>query len=109
MKILLDESVPQDLRLIITGGHTVITTWYQGWSSFKNGALLDAAERAGFDLLITADQELCFQQNLKGRKLAILVVSTNNWSYIRADIAKITAAIEAVMPSSYTEVEISIR
>jgi len=55
MKILLDESTPQKLRLLIEG-HTVLTTWFQGWSGLKNGALLSAAEDAGFDLFITADQ-----------------------------------------------------
>ena len=44
----------------------------------KNGALLSAAEEAGFDLFITADQELSYQQNLAGRKIAVLVLSTNN-------------------------------
>jgi hypothetical protein len=57
MKIVLDESVPQKLRLLIEGGHTVVTTWYQGWSGLKNGALLTAAEGDGFDLFITADQD----------------------------------------------------
>jgi hypothetical protein len=61
MKIILDESVPQKLRLLIEGGHTIVTTWFQGWSGLKNGALLNAAEEAGFDLLITADQEVSYQ------------------------------------------------
>lgn len=61
MKIILDESVPQKLRLLIDG-HTVVTTWFQGWSGLKNGALLTASEEAGFDLFITADQELTCQQ-----------------------------------------------
>jgi len=56
MKIILDESVPQKLRLSIEGRHTVVTTWYQGWSGLKNGALLNAAEEAGFELFITADR-----------------------------------------------------
>ena len=83
MKILLDESVPQKLRLIIEGGHTVVTAWYQGWSGLKNGALLNAAEQAGFDLSITADQESSYQQNLTGRKMALVVLSTNNWAFVR--------------------------
>ncbi len=58
MKIILDESVPQKLRLLIGGGHTVVTTSYQGWSGLKNGALLNAAEEAGFELMVTADQEM---------------------------------------------------
>ena len=78
MKILLDESVPQKLRLLIEGGHTVVTTWYQGWSGLKNGALLTAAEGAGFDLFIIADRELTYQQNLTQRKIAVLVLTTNN-------------------------------
>jgi hypothetical protein len=60
MKILLDESVPQKLRLLIES-HVVVTAWYQGWSGLKNGALLDAAEQAGFDLFIRVDQELSYQ------------------------------------------------
>lgn len=62
MRIILDESVPQNLRLLIEGDHTVVTTWFQGWSGLKNGALLDASERAGFDLFVTADQALSYQQ-----------------------------------------------
>jgi len=106
MKIILDESVPQKLRLLIEGSHTVVTTWYQGWSGLKNGELLNAAEEAGFDLFITADQELTYQQNLTGRKMALLVLSTNNWDFVKASIGEIKGAIHAVTPGSYTEVEI---
>jgi hypothetical protein len=106
MKIILDESVPQKLRLLIEGGHTVVTAWFQGWSGLKNGALLDEAEEAGFDLFITADQELSYQQNLTGRKMALVVLSTNNWSLVKAHIGQIMAAIDAAAPGSYTEVEI---
>jgi hypothetical protein len=56
MKIILDESTPQKLRLLIDSRHTVFTTWFQGWSGLQNGALLKAAEEAEFDLFITADQ-----------------------------------------------------
>jgi hypothetical protein len=83
MKIILDESVPQKLRLLIEG-HTVGTVAYQGWSGLKNGALLRAVEEGGFELFITADQEISYQQNLLGRKLAMLVLSTNNWDCIKA-------------------------
>ena len=104
MKILLDESVPQKLRLIIEGGHTVVTAWYQGWSGLKNGALLNAAEEAGFDLFITADQELSYQQNLTGRKMALVVLSTRE--FVKAHIAGIMVAVEAATPGSYTEVKV---
>jgi hypothetical protein len=106
VRIILDESVPQKLRLLIEGGHTVVTTGFQGWSGLKNGALFTAAEEAGFDLSITADQEISYRQNLKGRKMAVLVLSTNNWKLVKAGIADIMAAIQAVKPGGYTEVKI---
>jgi hypothetical protein len=72
----------------------------------KNGALLDAAEKTGFGLFITADQALSYQQNLTGRTIALVVLSTNNWSFINAHVPEIMAAINAATPGSYAEVEI---
>jgi hypothetical protein len=106
MRILLDESVPQGLRHWITGDHAVITTWYQGWSGLANGALLSAAEEAGFELFVTADQSISYQQNLNGRKMALVVLSTNNLDAVRSHVARIMAAINAATAGSYTDVEI---
>ena len=106
MKIILDESTPQKLRLLIDAQHSVVTTWFQGWSGLKNGALLSAAENEGFELFITADQELSYQQNLTGRRIALLVLSTNNWSLVKAHITEIAAAIEATTPGSFVFVDI---
>ena len=106
MRILLDESVPQKVRLLIDGDHVVVTVWFQGWSGLKNGALLKVAEEAGFELFITADQEITYQQNLKNRKMAVLVLSTNNWDLIKASVAEIRAAIAEAKPGGYREVEI---
>ncbi|HEY1948346.1 MAG TPA: hypothetical protein VGG97_15155 [Bryobacteraceae bacterium] len=105
MRILLDESVPQKLRLLIDD-HTVVTVAFKGWSGLKNGVLLTAAEEAGFELLITADQEISYPQNLSGRKLEMLVLSTNNWDYVKGGVSRIIAAIAEVKPGSYAEVEI---
>jgi hypothetical protein len=106
MKIILDESVPQKLRLLIEGSHEVVTTWFQGWSGLKNGALLTAAEEAGFDLFITADQELSYQQNLTSRKIALLVLSTNNWGVVKANMPGIMAAINSAKSGSFVFVDI---
>ena len=76
MKILLDESAPQKLRLLIDGGHTVITTWFQGWSGLKNGKLLRQAAEAGFEVFLTSDQNIEFQQNLKKAELKMLLKSS---------------------------------
>ena len=106
MKIILDESTPQKLRLLIDNRHIVVTTWFQGWSGLKNGALLSAAEEAGFDVFITADQELSYQQNLTGSRMALLVLSTNNWGVVKEQISKISAAIDAATCGSFVFVDI---
>ena len=106
MRIILDESAPQKLRLLIDARHTVVSTWFQGWSGLKNGALLSAAEAGGFELFITADQELRYQQNLAVRKIALLVVSTNNWSMVKENIEEITKAINETETSGFVFLDI---
>jgi hypothetical protein len=100
MRILLDESTPQKLRLLIDSRHAVLTTQFQGWSGLKNCELLTVAERAGFDLFITADQEISYQQNLTNRKIAVMVLSTNNWTVVKEQSDAIGAAIERVTPGT---------
>ena len=70
MLILLDENLPHRLRLLISG-HDVRTVDFQGWKALSNGALLNAAEQAGFDIIITADQGIRYEQNLHGRKIPV--------------------------------------
>lgn len=106
MKIILDESAPQKLRLLIDSRHMVVTTWFQGWSGLKNGALLAAAEEAGFELFITADQEISYQQNLTGRRIALLVLSTNNWAVVRERVQAIADAIETTTVGGYLFLDI---
>jgi len=84
----------------------VITTGFQGWSGLKNGALLTAAEEAGFDLFVTADQKLSYQQNLTSRKIALLVLSTNNWAVVKANMAEIVVAIKAAKSGSFLFLDI---
>lgn len=109
MKIILDERAPQKLRLLIDSRHVVVTTWFQGWSGLKNGALLAAAEEAGFELFITADQEISYQQNLTGRRIGLLVLSTNNWGVVKENVSLIARAIEAATAGSYVFVDIGHR
>jgi predicted nuclease of predicted toxin-antitoxin system len=76
MRILLDENIPRGLRRILQG-HDVRTASEMGWASIANGQLLDEAEKAGFEALVTSDQNFVFQQNLVGRNIAVVVLSTN--------------------------------
>ena len=72
-----------------------------------NGALLNAAEEAAVDLLFTTDQRIRYQQNLRGRRIALLVLTgTTKWSRVRLHLERIAASVNAATPGSYTEVEI---
>ncbi len=99
MKILLDECVPWPVRKLLPD-HECQTASYCGWGGFTNGDLLRVVETA-FDLFITADQNLRYQQNLAGRKLAILELSTNDLRRIEAAAVELETIVAAMLPSEY--------
>ena len=76
----------------------------RGWEKLENGELLNEAEAAGFEVLVTTDKNLRYQQNLKGRKIAIVVLGQGRWTLIRPHVAQVVAAVNAATPGSYTEV-----
>ena len=75
----------------------------------SNGNLLAVAEQAGFDILITADKNMRYQQNLTGRSIAIVVLSTPQWPVVRLHLEKIAAVVNAATPGGYVEVDMSFR
>lgn len=93
-RILLDENVPIGLTRRL--GEDARHVLQLGWSRVSNGLLLTSAEQAGFEILITADSNLRFQQNLLGRRLGVIVLSTNNWAQVRRSIDPIIAALDAI-------------
>jgi predicted nuclease of predicted toxin-antitoxin system len=105
MKILFDQGVPAPLRRHLAG-HTVDTAFECGWASLENGEPLDAAEREGYELLITTDQDLKHQQRLAGRPLAIVVLLSTSWPRVRSRIDDIRAAVDRIGPGGYTEIPI---
>jgi hypothetical protein len=76
-----------------------------GWGRVKNGELLKRAEGV-FDILLTADQKLKYQQNLRGRRLSILVLSTNRWPKVQAKTPEIIAALQSLRPGDYLELKL---
>lgn len=78
----------------------------EAWHQLKNGDLLTAAEDAAFDVFITSDKSIRYQQNLTNRKLAIVVLSQGRWRLVRQRLGAVAAAVDAATPGSYTEVEI---
>jgi hypothetical protein len=77
VKILFDANTPAPLARFLRG-HEVVRADQMGWQGLENGALLDAAEQAGFDLLLTCDQNVRYRQNLTSRKLALVILSSNH-------------------------------
>jgi len=108
MLILFDHSTPSPLRHALKG-HVVIEAVERGWERLVNGALLDAAEVAGFELFVTADKNIRYQQNLAGRKLAIVALGNAQWPVLRRWTERVVAAVDAATPGSYTEVEIPLK
>jgi hypothetical protein len=104
MQILFDQGTPVPLREHLAD-HTVATAFELGWSTLKNGELLAAAEDS-FDVFITTDQQIRYQQNLSGRKLAIVVLPTTSWPRLRTCIPQIREAVESCKPGEYREVSL---
>jgi hypothetical protein len=105
VRILFDQGTPVPLRLVITH-HAVSTAYELGWSTLKNGELLQAAEDAGFELLVTTDTNLKYQQNLATRKISVLVLTSTSWPRIRAVSDDVIAAIGMSTVGSYVEVAV---
>jgi len=104
MLVLFDHGAPRGVARVLRH-HTVITAKARGWDRLTNGALLKAAEEAAVDLLFTTDQGIRYQQNWKGRKISLVVLTgTTKWSRVRMHLERILASIDAVTPGSYTEV-----
>ncbi|HEY4951777.1 MAG TPA: hypothetical protein VII71_00135 [Verrucomicrobiae bacterium] len=103
MKIVFDQGTPAPLRRALSN-HTVVTAFEKGWANLSNGNLLREAENE-FDLLITTDKNLQYQQNLAGRRIAILVLPTTSWPEIQPHQTEITAAIEKIKSGVYVTLD----
>jgi len=104
MRILFDQGTPVPLREHLNS-HTVATAFELGWSNLANGELLAAAE-ASFDLLITTDQQIRYQQNISGRRLAILVLLSTSWRRLQVCIPRIQEVVESIGPGEYRELSV---
>ena len=105
MRILFDQGTPVPLRRHLTH-HVVDTAFEREWSALHNGELLDVAEQEGYDLLLTTDQNLRYQQHLADRQLAIIVLLSTSWPHIQLRIGMLQAAVESVLAGGYQEITI---
>ena len=100
MKVLIDESVPVQVRFALTG-HEAVTVEYQGWKGLENGELLKAAEGAGFEVFLVADKNLRYQQNLSDRRLAIVELWTNHRPTLEMHFPHIATYVLQATPGAY--------
>ncbi len=108
MRILFDKNVPIGVRRFLAG-HEVQTFVQTGWPvQLENGELLKAAEDEGFDVLVTSDQNIRYQQNLTGRRLALVVLGSDIWPIVMTHAAEIAAKVDAVTPGSYGFIEMPL-
>jgi len=102
LRLLFDQNVPAPLAKLLFA-HEVRTAEQMGWQAVSNGDLLAVADRQGFDVLITADQNLRYQQNLTTRRIGLIVLSTNNWNVLRENSLAVLDAVAAAGQGSYLE------
>lgn len=107
MLILFDHSTPRGIAALLKN-HAVKQAKELGWDRLSNGELLSAAENAGIQVLLTADQGIAYQQNLKGRNIAVVILSSAQWPFIKPVIERVVIAIEAAKPGTVTLVEIPL-
>ncbi len=106
MLVLFDNGTPRTLARFLIDQHAVTEARAKGWQELENGELLNQAEASGFEVLVTTDKNLSYQQNLTGRKIAVVVLGQGRWSLIRPHVAEVVAAIHSAKPGSFVEVKI---
>ena len=108
MRILFDKNVPVPARRFLRR-HEVHTIPEMQWPDrLKNGELLKKAEDSGFNVMVTSDQNIRYQQNLTGRKLALVVLGSNIWPIVRTHGDTISATVDGAMAGSYTFIEMPV-
>ena len=105
MLILFDHGTPRSIARWLEG-HIVVEAIERGWDTLTNGELLKAAEDAGFDLLLSTDKNIQYQQNLAGRRLAIVILGNSRRPVVHRYIDRVVAAVNAAAPGSFAEVDI---
>ncbi len=102
-RVLFDQNVPRPLRKFLTACEVKVAG-EMGWSRIENGILLTAAEQAGFDVLLSGDKSMQYEQNMAGRRIGVVAMSDNHWNLVRLYVQNIAAAINQVQPGEVRQV-----
>ena len=106
LKVLFDKNVPYPLRRYLTE-YQVKTAEEEGWGKISNGELIQSAEQEGYEILITCDQSVRYQQNLTQRQISMIVLGSNIWPSVRSKAGEIMSALAKVSPGSFEFIEIA--
>jgi hypothetical protein len=107
MRILFDHGTPSGIAAALVG-HAVTEAIDRGWDMISNGDLLTLAEEAGFEVLLTTDKNLRYQQNLTNRKISIVVLGNSTWRFVRPHLDRVLLAVNAATAGSFAEVDIPL-
>ncbi len=107
MRILFDQGTPVPISRYLHE-HIVGIAADLGWDRLRNGELLATAEAAGYELLLTTDKNLRYQQNLKERRIAIVVIGHSQWPGLEPHVQRVVEAVRLAIPGSYAEVDIPL-
>ncbi len=105
MKVLFDQGTPAPLSKHLFS-HQVSTAYDLGWQTLTNGDLLHQAEKSGFEVLVTTDQNLKYQQNLFSRVISIVVLSSTSWPRIQKYLTEVVTAVDNCKPNGYIKITI---
>jgi hypothetical protein len=108
MLVLFDNGAPRGLARFLTG-HIVEESRARGREELSNGELIDAAEQAGFEVMVTTDKQIRYQQNLKARRIALVVLEHSQWPMVKLVAENIVAVVNAAEPGSYVEVAVPFK
>jgi len=108
MLVVFDNGTPRGLARFLIG-HTVEEARVRGWEELANGELIDAAEQAGFEVMVTTDKNIRYQQNLTARRIALVVLEHSQWPMVKFVAGNIAAAVNAALPGSYAEVDVPFK
>ena len=105
MKILFDNGTPKPIARILAG-HEVTFARQIGWHELQNGDLIQRAEEAGYQVLLSTDKNIRYQQNLTARKIALVILGNQQWPVVKLHLEMIAEAVNAATPGSFAEVAI---
>ena len=108
MLVLFDNGTPRGLARFLAG-HSVEEARARGWEDLANGELIDAAEQAGFEVMVTTDKNIRYQQSFKARTIALVALEHSQWPMVKLVAEKIVAAVNAAQPGSYVEVQVPFK